>query len=67
MLRGYSSGLLYWDVTHSLGESAPLHPLVFGVAQVTVSVDLLLPEGLDEEFVMNESRTHLRSVHAVRV
>lgn len=40
-------------------ESALPHPAFFYVPHETVIDDLLLPERLDEEFVVNESRTHV--------
>lgn len=47
------------DLRDSLCESALLHPVFFNFSHVIVTDDLLLPECLDEEFVMNESGTHL--------
>lgn len=48
--------LFHSDLLH---ESAPLHSVFFNFSHVIVIDNLLLPERFDEEFVMNESGTHL--------
>lgn len=51
--------IIAFDLRDSLCESALLHSVFFDFYHVIVTDDLLLPECLDEEFVMNESGTHL--------